>query len=101
MPNSFSPHQWLSYYTQKRVVHQWTQLDMLAGADAKRVLEIGPAFGLVTAMLVNAGYQVATLDRLPQQFVSPWVPHIEADITAVTAQEIAGFTGEGFRAAPA
>jgi len=91
MPNSFSPAQWLSYYRQKRVVHQWTQLDMLAGADARRVLEIGPAFGLVTAMLANAGYEVTTLDRLEQQFVNPWVPHIEADITALAAENIAGF----------
>ena len=91
MPNSFSPAEWRAYYSEKRVVHQWTQLDLLAGADARRVLEIGPAYGLVTAMLANAGYEVETLDQLKRQFASPAVRHIEADITALTARDIAGY----------
>jgi hypothetical protein len=55
MRNAFSPEEWRAYYREKRVLHQWTQLDMLAGLDCRRVLEIGPAYGMVTAMLVNAG----------------------------------------------
>jgi SAM-dependent methyltransferase len=91
MPNSFSPAEWRAYYSEKRVVHQWTQLDLLAGTEARRVLEIGPAYGLVTAMLANAGYEVETLDQLKRQFTSPAVRHIDADITALAAHDIAGY----------
>ena len=90
MPNSFSPAEWRAYYSEKRVVHQWTQLDLLAGTEARRVLEIGPAYGLVTAMLANAGYEVETLDQLQRQFASPDARHIEADITALAGKDIAG-----------
>ncbi|HYM73049.1 MAG TPA: methyltransferase domain-containing protein [Stellaceae bacterium] len=91
MPNSFSPAQWRAYYSEKRVLHQWTQLDLLAGTEARRVLEIGPAYGLVTAMLTNAGYEVATVDRLTRQFASPAARHIEADITALRGADITGY----------
>jgi len=82
---------WLAYYTEKRIVHQWMQLNMLADLDCRRVLEVGPALGLVTAMLANAGYQVETLDREPCAFVSPKTRHIEADIRTLTAADIADF----------
>lgn len=53
---------WHAYYTEKRIVHQWLQVHLLQDLPVQRVLEIGPYFGLVTAMLANAGYEVTTLD---------------------------------------
>ncbi|HWD56631.1 MAG TPA: methyltransferase domain-containing protein [Stellaceae bacterium] len=91
MTKPSSPAAWRAYYTEKRVVHQWTQLDMLGRTDARRVLEIGPAQGLVTAMLTNAGYAVDTLDWAPRDFAAPATRHIEADITALSGTEIAGY----------
>jgi len=91
MGNSFSRAEWRAYYTEKRILHQWTQLDMLSGIACRRVLEVGPAMGLVTAMLANAGYEVETLDRLPRQFASPAARHVEADIQALTGADIAGY----------
>lgn len=87
----FSPALWLAYYSEKRVVHQWTQLDLLVGTDARRVLEIGPAKGLVTAMLINAGYAVDTLDWVPRDFAAPATHHIQADVTTLTGAEIIGY----------
>jgi hypothetical protein len=82
---------WLAYYTEKRVVHQWMQLNMLAGLECRRVLEVGPALGLVTAMLANAGYQVETLDLEPRAFPNPETRHIEGDIRTLSAADISGF----------
>ena len=53
---------WHAYYTQKRVVHQWYQVRLLRDLTVRRVLEVGPFKGLVTAMLANAGYEAAVLD---------------------------------------
>jgi SAM-dependent methyltransferase len=91
MRNAFSPEDWRAYYREKRVLHQWTQLDMLAGLDCRRVLEIGPAYGMVTAMLANAGYEVDTLDRVPRIFAHPATRHIEADIATVGSDNIANY----------
>jgi SAM-dependent methyltransferase len=91
MDKPVSPATWRAYYTEKRILHQWTQLDLLAGTGARRVLEIGPAYGLVTAMLANAGYEVATLDRVKRVFDSPAGRHIEADVTALSGADIAGY----------
>jgi DNA repair photolyase len=55
------------------------------------VLEIGPALGLVTSLLVNIGYDVTTLDRGPRSFAYPNVPHIEKDISALRSDEIDGY----------
>lgn len=87
----FSVADWIGYYSRKRIVHQWTQLDLLSRTPARRVLEIGPAMGLVTAMLVNAGYDVETLDWVPRNFAQPDVPHIDADLTRIAAAEIGGY----------
>src|SRR5207248_1630931 len=57
------PAEWLAYYSRKRIIHQWTQLHLLGTTDCNSVLEIGPALGLVTSLLVNIGYEVTTLDR--------------------------------------
>ena len=66
---------WLNYYSKKRITQQWLQLSLLGETDAKSVLEIGPALGGVTAMLVNADYIVTTLDILPKDFKYPETPH--------------------------
>lgn len=53
---------WHDYYSDKRIVHQWMQVHLLRELPVRRVLEIGPYLGLVTAMLVSAGYEAVTLD---------------------------------------
>ena len=82
---------WLAYYSRKRVIHQWTQLYLLGTTDCHNVLEIGPALGLVTSLLVNIGYEVTTLDRGPRSFACPNVPHLEKDICELRSDEIAGY----------
>ena len=52
MAESFSLSEWTQYYSRKRIVHQWTQVHLLSTVPCRRVLEIGPAMGLVTALLV-------------------------------------------------
>lgn len=59
---------WHDYYSEKRVVHQWMQVHLLDDLPVRRVLEIGPYLGLVTAMLENAGYRTTTFDiEAPQR----------------------------------
>ena len=83
--------EWLAYYSRKRIIHQWKQLDLLGVTDCRTVLEVGPALGLVTSLLVNSGYEVTTLDRAPRSFRYPNVPHLEKDICELRSEEIAGF----------
>lgn len=83
--------EWYGYYTAKRIGHQWQQVQTLLGLPVHNVLEVGPALGLVTAILDNAGYKVTTLDVVPRMFERPDGPHISADITKITSAEIAGF----------
>jgi hypothetical protein len=90
LPHAASKAEWLAYYSRKRVIHQWTQLYLLGGTDCSNVLEIGPALGFVTSLLVNIGYQVTTLDRGPRSFAFPNVPHLERDICGLRSDEIAG-----------
>jgi hypothetical protein len=90
MANLFSKAQWRAYYTKKRSEQQWLQLQLLGLTDCETVLEVGPAYGFVTALLVNSGYRVATLDRAPRAFAYPDVPHLEKDICDLCPEEIAG-----------
>jgi hypothetical protein len=83
--------EWISHYSRKRIVHQWTQLALLGSLECHKVLEIGPALGLVTSMLKNAGYDVTTLDNAPHAFADPATPHILADIRDLKARDISGF----------
>ena len=83
--------QWLAYYSRKRIIHQWTQIHLIGATDCSTVLEIGPALGLVTSLLVNIGYDVTTLDRGPRSFAYPNVPHLEKDICELRSDEIAGY----------
>jgi len=85
-----NPKNWLQYYSRKRITHQWMQINLLAETDAKKILEVGPAMGAVTALLDNAGYRVTTLDFTEQQFHSPKVPHIKRNLLDVDASEIGG-----------
>tara|TARA_B100000686_G_C16658183_1_gene899389 strand:- start:568 stop:1230 length:663 start_codon:yes stop_codon:yes gene_type:complete len=82
---------WHAYYSQKRIIHQWLQVELLKSLDVKNVLEIGPYLGLVTAMLGSAGYSVTTLDV---DSVSPSIgakSHIKGDITNVPIEKLTGF----------
>jgi hypothetical protein len=64
---------------------------LLGTVDCRKILEVGPAFGLVTSLLVNVGYEVHTLDRVPRAFAYPDVPHLEKDICDLRSDEIAGY----------
>jgi hypothetical protein len=88
---STSPREWCAYYTRKRIVQQWKQLDLLAPLDCHKVLEVGPGFGLVTSLLVNSGYEVDTLDIAPRAFAYPPVPHVQKDLRDITGADIAGY----------
>jgi hypothetical protein len=88
---SFSKEEWNAYYSRKRIVQQWMQVYLLGTIDCHKVLEVGPALGLVTSMLANVGYEVHTLDRMPRAFVYPDVPHCEKDICDLQAEDIAGY----------
>ena len=79
---------WLNYYSKKRITQQWLQLSLLGETDAKSILEIGPALGGVTAMLVNADYIVTTLDILPKDFKYPETPHIQQDLLTLDPSQI-------------
>lgn len=83
--------EWHRYYSEKRIGHQWLQVHLLQDLDVRTVLEVGPNLGLVTALLDNAGYRVTTLDVLPSQYPRPEIEHIQAELTAVPAERIAGY----------
>ncbi len=82
---------WFDYYSEKRIGHQWLQVHLLKGLPVRRILEVGPYLGLVTAMLDNAGYDVTTLDLVPRAFDRPQIPHIEADLTTLEPSQLKGF----------
>lgn len=83
--------QWHDYYGRKRIRHQNLQLELIGLTPARRILEVGPHLGYVTALLDNAGYEVTTLDIGPAAFRRPAVPHLEMDLTAPDAARLAGF----------
>ncbi len=82
---------WFAYYTQKRVVHQWYQVRLLRDLAVRRVLEIGPFKGLVTAMLGNAGYDVSVLDvDESQRAAFAGVDFIAGDVRSYPYGDLAG-----------
>jgi hypothetical protein len=89
--NTLSKQDWLAYYSRKRIIQQWTQVHLLSTIDCQKVLEVGPALGLVTSFLVNIGYDVHTLDKVSRVFAYPDVPHREKDICNLRGDEIAGY----------
>ena len=82
---------WHAYYTEKRIVHQWFQVHLLSSITAKRILEVGPYLGLVTAMLASAGYEVTTFDVTDQPPPVGARGHIQGDLTALEPARIRGF----------
>lgn len=80
---------WFAYYTEKRIVHQWTQVSLLQGLPVDTVLEVGPHLGLVTAMLSTAGYRVSTLDVAARPLLGA-EKTVQADIRAATAADFGG-----------
>jgi hypothetical protein len=83
--------EWMRYYSYKRIHEQLMQVQMLKGLSINTVLEIGPYYGLVTAMLDNAGYEVTTMDLSPRSFERPDRPHVVMDLTAIEAGKLNGF----------
>ncbi len=83
--------EWHRYYSAKRIGQQWIQVNLLKDIPVRKVLEVGPYMGLVTAMLDNAGYEVTTLDVLPRAFERPPRPHISVDLVGLEPTVIAGF----------
>jgi hypothetical protein len=83
--------EWVRYYSSKRIYEQLLQVHLLDRCPVNTVLEIGPYYGLVTAMLDNAGYDVTTMDHVPLRFERPRRPHIEMDLTAIDAAKLKGF----------
>jgi hypothetical protein len=82
---------WHGYYNEKRIGQQWFQVHLLEDLPVRRVLEVGPHLGLVTALLDNAGYSVATLDQGPREFSRPTCEHIEANLLDLTPDKIRSF----------
>lgn len=83
--------EWMRYYSEKRIYEQLLQVHMLEGLAVDSVLEIGPYYGLVTAMLDNAGFAVTTMDMIPRSFESPDRPHVVMDLTVPEADKLRGF----------
>ena len=83
--------EWLRYYSQKRIGEQLLQVQMLDGLVVDSVLEVGTYFGLVSAMLDNAGYAVTTLDVVAPSFAKPALPHVAMDLTAIEPGKLDGF----------
>jgi 2-polyprenyl-3-methyl-5-hydroxy-6-metoxy-1,4-benzoquinol methylase len=67
--------QWYAYYSEKRIVHQWFQVKLLENLPVQRIMEIGPAYGVPTALLANAGYEVTTLDFMKRDLFFLWCTH--------------------------
>lgn len=82
---------WHAYYGEKRIVHQWLQVELLKNLPVARVLEIGPYFGLVTAMLTNAGYEVTTLDIGGDAPRDGAARHVKADVRELDPAALQGF----------
>ena len=89
--NAFTREEWIGHYSKKRITHQWTQPHLLSQVSCRRVLEIGPAMGLVTALLCNTGYDVTTLGQQGRPFAHPVVPQLQRELTALHGEDIAGF----------
>ena len=82
---------WRAYYSEKRALQQWKQLDLLSALPVRRVLEVGPHLGFVTALMDNMGYEVTTLDLEEPSFERPELPHRAADLRTLARETVAGF----------
>ncbi len=82
--------EWHRYYSEKRIIHQWMQLNLLKNLPVQKVLEIGPYLGAVTAMLANAGYSPTVYDIDDDYgFDSPKVDKIVGDVRDFESTAIA------------
>ena len=77
--------QWYAYYSEKRIVHQWFQVKLLENLPVQRIMEIGPAYGVPTALLANAGYKVTTLDFMKRDLLGA-SSHVIADLWKATPE---------------
>ncbi|PHQ80625.1 MAG: hypothetical protein COB66_04340 [Coxiella sp. (in: Bacteria)] len=85
-------NEWFRYYSEKRVTHQWLQVNLLKDLkNVHSVLEIGPYLGLVSSLLHNAGFNVTTLDYQPSQYPHPDIKLIQKDLLDASPAEIQGF----------
>lgn len=82
---------WHNYYSEKRITHQWLQVDLLKSLSVQSVLEVGPYLGLVTAMAASAGYDVTTLDVESHSQGIGSERHIQANVREVAPEQIQGF----------
>ena len=82
---------WHRYYSEKRITHQWLQVDLLKSLSVQSVLEVGPYLGLVTAMAASAGYDVTTLDVESHSQGIGSERHIQANVREVAPEQIQGF----------
>lgn len=81
--------EWHRYYSEKRIRHQWLQLHLISEYHrGGQILEIGPAYGLVTAMLRNASYDVITLGIDEKQFTFPDTGHIICDLLNIKHDQL-------------
>lgn len=81
--------EWHDYYSAKRLGHHSVQLDLIGRHHrGGKILEIGPGFGLLTAALANAGYDVTVLDVVDRRFDSPAVPALMRELTTLRAGEL-------------
>jgi len=71
--------QWYAYYSEKRIVHQWFQVKLLENLPVQRIIEIGPAYGVPTALLANAGFEVTTFDFMERDLLGA-TAHIVGDL---------------------
>jgi len=67
------------------------QVHLLGSVECQRVLEVGPALGLVTSMLVNVGYDVDTIDLEPRAFDYPAVPHRRRNLRDLQSHDVVGY----------
>ncbi len=82
-------YDWYAYYSEKRIVHQWFQVKLLESLPVHRILEIGPALGVPTALMATAGYEVTTLDVVPRQLLGADT-HLTVDLEAADPNDLAG-----------
>ena len=84
--------EWARYYGPKRIRQMLMQIHFLASQDIESVLEIGPYYGLTTALMDNAGFEVTTADVNEEPaFWRPDRPHFQMNINKPDVEAMKGF----------
>ena len=80
------------YYSEKRVAHQFMQVEMLKGIDRFNLCEIGSYLGFATALFMAAGFRVKTIDAGPKEVLGELKTesHIEKNVLDVTESDLSG-----------